>query len=171
MKAVAVLLALIVPPLVYFPTLGKRHEEQQQRADAQLHDVEVRVEEAHAAGQKMQQFLEEQGRLAADVQAYRVTLPPKPSASDILRTLEAAATSKGVRLIRFAPRTPTDSPPLQVVSIEVEAEGGPVLIDALLKDIGGPPQPGKRFLTVSGVTPAGVRTSFVVTGYALPDPK
>ena len=171
MKAVAVLLALIVPPLAYFPTMGKQHDQQQQSADAQLHDLEVRVAEARAAGQKMQQFLEEQTRLAADLEAYRVTLPPKPSTSDILRTLETAATSKGVRLVRFAPRAPTSSPPLQVVSVEVEAEGGAVLIDALIKDLGGQPQPGKRFLTVSGVTPAGIRTSFVVTGYALPDPK
>ncbi len=171
MKVVAVLLALIVPLAAYFPTIAIQRQEQQERADEQLHQLDQRVEQALSAQRKMQQFLEEGAHLATELEQLRVTLPPKLTTADILRTLESAATRHGVRLTRFAPRPPGQWPPLQVVSIETEAEGPSIAIETLLRELGEKPQPGQRFLAVSGVTAAGTRTSFVVTGYALPDPR
>ena len=171
MRTVAVVLALIIPPAVYFPTAGAQHKKDQQLAEEELARLEQRVQTVRSAQQDMQTFLQDDAHLATDIEQYRVTLPPKLGTSDILRTLEAATTRNGVQLIRFAPRPATQSPPLQVVSIEAEVDGPQAAKDALLQQLGDRPQPGQRFLTVSGVTSSGTRTSFVLTGYALPDGK
>lgn len=168
MKALAVLLALILPPAAYFSTIAKQRERDQARAEQELWKLDRRVENARSAQQNMQKFLEDGAHLETELAQMRVVLPPKLSTGDILRTLEAAATRNGVTLTHFSTRPPTEAPPVQVVSVEAEAEGPQNAIEALLAEF-AKPQPGQRFLTVSGITPSGNRTSFVLTGYALPD--
>jgi len=169
LKLLSILLALVVPPAIYFPTVEARHDREQRAADQQLARIEGRAQDARTAQQDPTGFQQDAAHLAQDIEQYRVTLPPTLATSDIFRLLEQSTGRNGLRLVRFAPRAPAKSGPLEIVSIEAETEGPPDGVAALLRDLGDRPQPGRRYLTFSGVTSSGTHTSFVVTAYALPD--
>ncbi|HKB80534.1 MAG TPA: type 4a pilus biogenesis protein PilO [Thermoanaerobaculia bacterium] len=168
MKALAVLIALAIPPAVYFTTFWKDRKQEQAQGQAELQRVDARLEAARAAQTNMSKFFEENASVTAELQQTRIVLPPTLKANDILRTLQSQITAHGVQLIRFEPRPPADAPPLQRVSVEAEVAGPPSVVRLFLHDL-TETRPGERILTVSEVKDEGDKTSFVVTGYALPD--
>jgi Tfp pilus assembly protein PilO len=160
MKFLAILLALALPPAVYFPTLRAQHDREIQSADAELHELDVRIEQAHAVQRKSAQFREETERMAVELEKLQRILPSAPSIDEVRALTEERAAAHGVRLTRFDAATQ---------SITAEIIGPAEATSEFFRDIAN----ATRIIDVDYVTlrrdAAGWRTSFVMTAYALPD--
>lgn len=170
MKRLALLLlALALPPAIYFSTLAARRAEQQKRADTELRNVSMHLEQARAAQGKLSQFHEEAARLGQELVKLRVILPPVMQIDDVRATTEGKASANSVRLTKFAARALKPLPDFQQQSIEAEVVGSAEGTSAFFRDIAS----ASRIIDVTHVTlrpdPAGWRADFVMTAYALPD--
>ena len=160
MKFLAIVLALVAPPAIYFPTVHARHDEELKRVDAELQELDKRIEQARAAQRKTAQFHDEVAKLGEEITKLRTILPPT-SSMDALRTLtQARAEAHGLRLTRFAVGTN---------SITAEVIGPADALPDFFRDIAN----AARIIDVEYVTlrpdPFGWRTDFVMTPYVLPD--
>ncbi len=160
MKLLAIILALALPPAIYFPTHRGRHDEKIQRADAELHELEVRIEQAHAVQRKAAQFRVETTRMAIELEKLRGILPPTASIDQVQALTMERAAADGVRVTRFDAGTQ---------SIRAEVIGSAEATSDFFRDIAN----ATRMIDVDYVTlrkdAAGWRTDFVMTAYALPD--
>ncbi|PYQ59943.1 MAG: hypothetical protein DMF58_09875 [Acidobacteria bacterium] len=168
MKFFAVLLALAFPPAIYFETLGAKRDQQLQSAGVQLRDLDIHIEQARSARRKLSQFHQEQRRLGEELQKLRVILPPAMAIDQVRAMSDAIAAVNGVHVTKFEPRPPA-SGEFQQQSVVAELIGSAERTSAFMREI----QNAARIIDVSSVTlqndPAGWRTDFVMTCYALPD--
>lgn len=170
MKSVAIFLALILPPALYFPTLGTHHDAAQRRADDELRDISYRVEASAAAQRKLTQFHEEVTRLATELAKLRVILPPDLAIDDVRSTLASLATSNNVQMTRYAVGKPQeDEDRIERIAMDVEVTGTAANIAAFLQRVTNSARIYDETNLVLRRDPAGWRASFVVTAYALRD--
>lgn len=163
------LLALAVPPAVYFPTLGARNDARMRAAESEIRDLTIKIEQARAAQRKLPQFHEEKDRLGQELIKLRVILPPAMQTDALRGTVESHAAAGSVRLTRFEPRPARPLFEVQQQSIEAEVVGSAERTSQFFRDLSN----DSRIMNVTSVTlrpdPAGWRTDFVLTAYALPD--
>ncbi len=164
------LILLAIPPAAYFPTLGARRVQEHQAAYKAVRDLDVRIESARAAQRKLAEFHEELGRLTAENEKLRRILPLALAIDDVRALTGSYAAANGVRFVRFEPRKPVrETPAYDQIEIEVEVTGSGAATAGFLREI----ENTSRIFHVSAVTmlrdPAGWRTSFVMTAFALPD--
>ncbi len=168
---IEILLALIflaVPPAVYFPTLGARRAAERDAAYKAEHELNVRIESARAAQRKLVQFHEELARLTAENERLRRILPPTLALDDARALTDSSAAANGIRINRFAPQKAVSGTP-SYDEIEVEVIGSAAATAGFLRQI----ENAARIVHVSSVTmardPAGWRTNFVMTAFAVAD--
>ncbi len=168
MKFFAVLAALILPLVAYYPVYQDR-EKTIEAADKEIHELEVRIEQAQAAQRKLQQFHEEVQRLNDEVTKLRRILPPDPALNEIREMVETTANTASVRIERFQPGQAVRHDYVEV-PIDTEAVGSldalASLFDALRNK--------SRIINVSDVTlekasNSSWRAKFLTTAFALPD--
>ena len=160
MKFLAVILALALPVAIYFPTLGKRRERQNAKAEEAIRQLDMRIEQARAAQRKLNQFHEEVARLDTELAKLRTILPDAMNIAE-LRTITATrAATHGVTLNGFS----TDGK-----SIHASVTGSASALAEFFRDLSNAP----RIIDVDYVTlrreAAGWRTDFIMTSYALAD--
>jgi len=160
MKLLAIVLALAAPPAIYFPTIHARGDEQIRRADAEIRELDMRIEQAHAVQRKTPQFHEEVTRLSEELQKLRAILPPAASIDQVRSLTEARAAANGLRLTRF------DAAAGRVTA---EVIGPADALQQFFRDIAN----AAGIIDVDYVTlrpdPSGWRVDFVMTAYGLPD--
>ncbi|HSP17731.1 MAG TPA: type 4a pilus biogenesis protein PilO [Thermoanaerobaculia bacterium] len=165
---VLILIALALPPTVYFQTLGEKRERQSRMADSAILDLDRRIEQSRAAQRKITQFHEELDRLAVENEKLRRILPPDLSVGEIRALIDANASQTGVRIARFEPRKPVKDV-YTFLSIDMEVIGNAGATSEFLRRTSD----ATTILNTSAMTirkdPAGWRTDFVMTAYALPD--
>lgn len=170
---IEILLAIIflaAPPAAYFPTLGASRAGERAAAYKAKHDLEIRIESARAAQRKLEQFHEEMQRLTGENENLRRILPPTLAVDDVEALTNSSAAANGIRMTRFEPRKPVSgAPAYDEVEIEIEVIGTAEATAVFLRQI----ENAARIFHVSAVTmlrdPAGWRTSFVMTAFALAD--
>lgn len=166
-RAFVVLLALILPPAIYFPTVAPRRNAVITKAEAELEELEMRLEMAQAAQRKLAQFHEEAAALDRELTKLRRILPPEMAVEDLHELMNTFASEQGVVLERFEPHEVEDAPPLQRMSIEAVVVGSTAATAAFLQKL----ETNSRILDVSDVTlrsdPAGWRTLFQITTQAM----
>ena len=158
---VLLLLAVALPPVAYYNTLGAARAKQIETDSMKLKELNVRVEQARAAKRHLSQFHDESARLAEELAKLRRILPPAMDIDGIHALAEEKAAARGMRLTRFAVR--------ENQSIDAEVVGATMATSEFFTDIANAP----RIIDVTYVTlrkdPAGWRTDFVMTSYAMPD--
>ena len=158
---ILLLLAVALPPVAYYNTLGTAHAKQIDKDSLKLKELTVRVEQAHAAKNKLSQFHEEAARLAEELVKLRTILPPAMDIDGLRAIAEEKAAARGVRLTKFAVR--------ENQSIDAEIVGAAGATSDFFSDIAN----AQRIIDVTYVTlrkdPGGWRTDFVMTSYAMPD--
>jgi Tfp pilus assembly protein PilO len=166
-RALVILLALILPPLLYFPTVAPRRNAVTAKAEAELYELEERVEMARRAQGKLAQFREEAATLDRELTKLRRILPPEMAIEDLRGLATTIASEQGVSLERFEPRAVEDASPLQRLSIEIAVVGSAASIAAFLEKL----ENTSRILDVSDVAlrrdPAGWRAQFLSTTHAM----
>jgi len=160
MRVLAILLALVLPPAIYFPTLGAQRNAQIRRAEADIRELDVRVEQARAAQRKLDQFHEEVARLDTELAKLRAILPPAMNVEELRSMTATRAAAHGVQLNAFA---------FDGQSIRASATGSASGLSEFFRDLSNAP----RIIDVDFVTlrrdAGGWRTDFVMTSYALAD--
>ncbi len=163
------LLALALPPAVYYNTLGARRAEQWERNHSELRALTTRLEQAQAAHRKLSQFHEEVTRLGEELVKLRVILPPVMQIEDVRAITEAEAGANGVRMTKFETGGLKPASTLQQQAVEAEVIGSAEGTSQFFRDIANT----SRIIDVTDVTlrpdPGGWRTNFVMTAYAMPD--
>ena len=158
---ILLLLAVALPPVAYYNTLGAARAKQIEADSMKLRELTVRVEQARAAKNKLSQFHDESARLAEELAKLRRILPPAMDIDGIRAIAEEKAAARGVRLTKFAVR--------ENQSIDAEIIGAAKATSEFFADIASAP----RVIDVTYVTlrkdPGGWRTDFVMTSYAMPD--
>jgi Tfp pilus assembly protein PilO len=160
MRILAIILALALPPAIYFPTLNAQHDAEIKRADSEIRELDMRIEQAHAVQRKTAQFHAEVSRLDEELAKLRRILPPAASIDEVRALTEERAAAHGVRVTRFD---------VGSQSINAEVIGPAEATSEFFRDIAN----AARIIDVDYVTlrqdPAGWRTDFVMIAYALPD--
>jgi Tfp pilus assembly protein PilO len=172
MKQLAlVLIALALPPAIYFPTLATRREQQRRELERTVGDLDLHIEQARAAQRKYKQFREELQRLDVENEKLRTILPPALVIGDISATVQSYATENGVQLARFDARQPVaeKDDAYSFVRIEVEVTGAAAATSAFLRRIANSSQIFNVDSTTMRKDPAGWRTAFVMTAYSMPE--
>lgn len=168
-RVLALLAAVVIPPAIYFPTLGADLAARRTRADSDLRAVETRLEQARAAQRKLQQFRDERAQLDAEVVKLRRILPPQLDMEQIRGAVDGMATANGVRLTRFETFGKITGSAPQVQSFAAEVNGSAEGTAAFFLRIAN----ASTIFDVDDVTlrPAagGWRTDFILTAFALPD--
>jgi len=163
MKFLAVLLAVALPLVAYYPVYQDR-EATIRTLDEQIRELDMHIEQAKAAQGKLSQFHEEVQRLNVEVVKLRRILPPDPALNEIRDIADRVAEKSGVRIDRFQPRQAIRTEYVEV-PIETEAEGS---IEALASFFGAL-RNTMRIINVSNVTLERGRAKFLMTAFALPD--
>lgn len=162
-----VLLALALPPAIYFPTLGAERSEELQKAHSHLDELDMRIQQARAAERKLPQFRAEMVRLGQEIDKVNGFLPPAPAIEEIRQLTESIASENDLRLTHFEAGTPKPLGEVQEVTITAEVIGAAQGTAEFLRRI----QSASKIINVSDVTltkdPAGWRTDFLMTTYAL----
>ena len=160
MKILAVLLALALPPAIYFPTLGERRDAEIKKASEDARELDVKIEQARAAQRKLDQFHEEVARLDGELAKLRTILPPKMNAGEIRALTASRAGAHGVQLRAWA---------FDGKSFLVAASGSASGLTEFFRDISN----ASQVIDVDYVTlhrdAAQWRVDFVMTSYALAD--
>jgi Tfp pilus assembly protein PilO len=160
MKFLAVLLALALPPVIYFPALGDRREAEIGKESDTIRQLDVKIEQARAARRKLDQFHAELARLDAENAKLRAILPPAMNIEEVRSMTEAQAAAHGVTLSAFEFNGKT---------VRASATGSASGLTEFFRDVSNAP----RIIDVDYVTlhpdAAGWRTDFVMTSYALAD--
>jgi Tfp pilus assembly protein PilO len=158
---VFLLLAVALPPVAYYNTLGAKRAKQIETDSIKFKELDVRVEQARAAKNKLSQFHEESARLAEELAKLRRILPPAMDIDGIRALAEEKASARGMKLTRFDVR--------ENQSIDAQVVGPAAATSEFFSDIANAP----RIIDVTYVTlkkdPGGWRTDFVMTSYAMPD--
>ena len=166
-KAVAIIAALLVPPAVYFETLGALRRGRLAAARTQLAELDLRIEQAKAAERKLPQFREEMARLSSELDRVHELLPPAPAIEEIRSLTETTAAENDLQLTQFDPASPAQGNALEEQTITAEVVGSAEGTAAFLKKMSA----ASRLINLSGVTvtkdPAGWRTDFLMTTYAM----
>ncbi len=161
-RFLAVLLALGIPPAVYFTTLEPKRNQRLRGAEAEIAELDKRVEQARAAERKLPQFRDEVRRLDLEIDKLRDILPTAIDLEWVRTKTEAAAERNGVRLTRFEDKAAA-RPPHSEGEVAGSAEG----TAGFLRDI----QNASRIIDATSLTmrkdAAGWRTGFVLTTQAL----
>jgi Tfp pilus assembly protein PilO len=163
MKFFAVLAALILPLVAYYPVYQER-EKTVEALDKQIHELEVHIEQAQAAQRKLSQFHEEVQRLNDEVAKLRRILPPDPALNEIRDVVDGTAETSGIHIDRFQPRQAIRHDYIEV-PIDTEAVGS---IEALASFFDAL-RNKTRIINVSDVTLEKGRAKFLLTVFALPD--
>lgn len=160
MKFLAILLTLAIPPAIYLPTIHARHDEEIRRANAEIRELNMRIEQAHAVQRHSDQFREETSRLTEELKKLRTILPPDASIAEVRALTEERAAAHGVRVSRFD---------VGKESITAEVIGPAEATSEFFLDIAN----ATRIIDVDYVTlrkdAGGWRTDFVMSAYVLPD--
>jgi len=160
MKFLAILLALALPPAIYFPTLGKQREAEIAKASEEIHEFDVRIEQGRAAQRKLDQFHEELARLDVELVKLRTILPPAMNVEELRSMTETSAAAHGVQVTAFV---------FNGKSITASATGSASGLTEFFRDLSNAP----RIIDVDYVTlrknESGWRSDFVMTSYALAD--
>ena len=168
-KFFAILLALIAPPAIYFPTLGAKRDAEIAHLDAAVRDLDMRYEQARAAQRKMTQFQEERVRLDEERTKLRNILPPTIDIDELHRFVEDRADAANVRLTKFDAAVERHMPPPDHQSIDAEILGDAAATSGFFERLANM----SRIVNVTHVTMrpdrTGWRTGFVISTYALPD--
>lgn len=158
---ILLLLAVALPPVAYYNTLGAQRAKQIETDSVKLKELTIRVEQARAAKNKLAQFHDESARLAEELEKLRRILPPAMDIDGIRAIAEEKAGARGVHLTKFVVR--------ENQSIDAEVVGAAMATSEFFTDIAN----ASRIIDVTYVTlrkdPAGWRTDFVMTSYAMPD--
>jgi Tfp pilus assembly protein PilO len=170
-QLVLVLIALALPPAVYFPTFGERREKQRRELERTIDDRTLHIEQDRAAQRKYTQFREEMQRLDVENEKLRRILPPSFAIGDIATTVQSYATENGIRVERFDARKPVaeKGDPYSFVKIDVQVTGNATATSAFLRRLSNSSQIFNVDATTMRKDPAGWRTDFVMTAYAMPD--
>lgn len=162
-----VVIALALPPAVYFPTFGAERNEQLRKAQNHLDEVDMRIEQARSAERKLPQFRAEMERLGQEIDKVNQFLPPTPAIEEIHQLTESIASDNDLRLTHFEAGAPKALSQVQEVTITAEVIGTAQGTAEFLRKI----QSASKIIDVSDVTltkdPAGWRTDFLMTTYAL----
>ena len=165
-QILAILVALILPPSIYFPTVGAKRDAQRRQTEL---EIDKRVEMARAAQRKLTQFHDERQRLDTELTKLRSILPPTLAVDQVRATSEEKAAANGVRLTRFEAAGVKSIERLQQQSLEAEVIGSAEAIAGFFRNV----QNTARIFDVSSVTlqkdAAGWRADFILAAYALPD--
>lgn len=160
MRILAFLLALALPPVVYFQTFGDQRQAAILKASAEIRELDIRIEQARSAQRKLNQFHNEVARLDEELVKLRTILPPAMNIEDVRSLTESLAAARGVRVNRFEP---------DGKSIRASVTGSAAGLAEFFGDIQNAP----RIIDVDYVTlrkdAAGWRTDFLMTSYALAD--
>lgn len=158
---ILLLLAVALPPVAYYNTLGAQRTKQIEIDSLKLKELTVRVEQARAAKNKLSQFHDEAARLGVELAKLRTILPPAMDIDALRAIAEEKAASRGMRLTKFAVR--------ENQSIDAQAVGPAEATSEFFSDIAN----ALRIIDVTYVTlrkdPGGWRTDFVMTSFAMPD--
>ena len=167
--ALFVLLALIVPPAIYFPAFVPPHRADRDRLSKEENELQKRIEWSRAAKRKIVQFHDESARLDRELEKVDAMVPSAMQTDEVRSRLESAAAISGVRITTFEPRDIVGNAQVQEQDIDVEAVGGAGGLAAFYTDLA---QPGSRLMFVSNL---GVRrfgkdymTRCFIEIYALP---
>jgi Tfp pilus assembly protein PilO len=168
MRFFAVLAALILPLAAYYP-VNEEREKTIQGLDAQIHELDVHIEQAKAAQRKLAQFHEEVQRLNDEVAKLRRILPPDPALNEIRGVVNETAETSGIHIDRFQPRQAIRHEYVEV-PIDTDAEGS---IEALASFFDAL-RNKTRIINVSDVTLGKAdsspwRAKFLLTAFSLPD--
>ncbi len=167
MKFLAVVAALVIPPAIYFPTLGAHRDQRVAQAQQQLAELDLRIQMAKTAQRKLPQFRAEMVRLESELGKLHSMLPPVPAIDEIHSMTQSLAAENGIALTHFDPGTLKDDNALQEQTMTAEVVGSAEGTAAFLRQI----QTASKIIDVSGVTvtkdPAGWRTDFAMTTYAM----
>lgn len=166
-RLLAVVAVLLIPPAVYFPTLGAKRDQRLEQARDTLAELDMRIEMAKAAKRKMPQFQAEMERLDLELHSLHQVLPPVPAIDEIHSLTGSLADENGIKLTQFEPGPAKQDNELQEQSITAEVVGSAQGTAEFLRRI----QNASKIVEVSGVTltkdPAGWRTDFLMTTYAM----
>ena len=166
-RFLALVAVLVIPPAVYFPTLGAKRDQRLEQARNALAELDMRIEMAKSAERKLPQFRAEMERLDLELHSVHQILPPVPAIDEIRSLTQSLAEENGIALTQFNPGEPKQSTVLQEQSITAEVVGGAQGTAQFLRRI----QTASKIIDVSGVTltkdPAGWRTDFLMTTYAM----
>lgn len=167
MRFLAVLAALALPLMAYYPVYQNR-EETITTLDKQIYLLDMHIEQARAAQRKLSQFREEVQRLNEEVAKLQRILPPDPGLKEIRDVVDAAARTSSVRIDTFQPRQALSHEYVEV-PIDTGAEG---TIDALASFFEAL-RNKTRILNISDVTlekatPPRWRAKFLIAAFALP---
>ena len=168
MKFLAVLAALALPLVAYYPVYQDR-EATIRTLDKQISDLDMHIEQAKAAQRKLSQFHDEVQRLNEEVAKLRRILPPDPALTEIRGIVDGVARTSGVRIDRFQPRAAISHEYVEA-PIDTEATGN---LDALASFFDAL-RNKSRIINVSDVTLEKAtaprwRAKFVMAAFALPD--
>jgi Tfp pilus assembly protein PilO len=168
-KFLVVFFALIVPPAVYFSTIGQRRQEEIAQLDGEVANVEMHLQHARAVRRRFGQFREETARLADELVKLRRILPSTMQIDDLRASVVTRAAETGVRLTKFEPGRIDTRAPLQQIFIDAEVVGDAASLPNFFVRLSNM----SRVVNVSYVTlrpdPAGWRAGLVISAYALPD--
>lgn len=160
MKFLAVVLALVLPLVVYFPTIGKRREAEIAKASDEIRQLDTRIEQARAARRKVDQFHAELARLDTELAELRSILPDTRNIEELRSMTATRAAAHGVTMNGFS----TDGK-----SIHASVTGSASTLAEFFGDLSN----ARRIINVEYVTlrrdGALWRTDFVMTSYALAD--
>jgi Tfp pilus assembly protein PilO len=164
---VALLAALVIPAVVYYFAFARANDEQQRRADAEVSNLDTRIEQGRAAQRKLTQFHEEVGRLGEQIVTLQRILPPDLRVPEIHDAASRKAAAAGVQLTRFAADQPSQRDGYEEISIDAEVVGSIEGIEKFFQAI----ERNSRIINLSSVTlRKGVggdwTASFVMTSYA-----
>ena len=168
MKFFAVLLALFLPLVAYYPVNDDR-EKTIRQLDEQLHDLDRQIEQAQAAQRKLTQFHEEQQRLTEEVEKLRKILPPDPALNEIREVVDDQAAKSGITIDRFQPRQAKRNVYVEV-PIDTEAVGSTEALASFFDALSNK----SRIIDVADVTlekesPDAWRAKFLMSAFALLD--
>ena len=150
-RVLALIVAFAIPPAIYFPTLGAH-----------------RAERLHAAREQLAQLdIARTASATPVVDRSGERLPPAPAIDEIHALTESVASDNALQLTRFEPGLATADNALQSQSVKAEVVGTAEATAAFLRKM----ETASKIVDVSHVTltkdPAGWRTAFVITTYAM----
>ena len=168
MRIVAILAAIIIPLAVYFPVYQER-EKAIERADKEIRELDLRIEQAQAAARKQPEFRDEVIKLDTELAKLRRILPPDPALNEIRDLVDVAAGASAVHIDRLQPGGATRRDYV-ATTIDTEATGELEALEAFFERL----SVKSRIIDVTKATllkePGGVwRTKCVITAYSLPD--
>lgn len=168
MRLLAVLAALALPLVAYYPVYQER-EAKIATLDKQIRDLDMHIEQARSAQRKLSQFHDEVQRLNEEVAKLRRILPPDPALTEIRDIVDGVAEASGVRIDRFQPRAAIRHEYVEV-PIDTGAEGTIGAIATFFDTL----RNKSRIINVSDVTLEKAsgprwRAKFVMAAFALPD--